>query len=78
MRIKLIARVMAEGVVWLPEEEDWPSTKNLSDQEWKKARDTVVASHKRFVEQAQQLSDPQLNQQVPGKDYSFAFMLQGK
>ena len=64
-------------MVWLPAEEDWPSTKNLSDQEWKKTRDTVIASHKRFEQQVRKLSDPQLNQQVPGKDYSFAFMLQG-
>ena len=70
-------RLNGKEMVWLPAEEDWPSTKNLSDQEWKKTRDTVIASHKRFVEQAQQLSDPQLNQQVPGKNYSFAFMLQG-
>jgi uncharacterized damage-inducible protein DinB len=70
-------RLNGKEMPWLPEEEDWPSTKNLSEQEWKKTRDTVIASHKRFVEATRKLSDSQLNQQVPGKDYSFAFMLQG-
>jgi uncharacterized damage-inducible protein DinB len=70
-------RLNGKEMPWLPEEEDWPSTKNLSEQEWKKTRDTVIASHKRFVEAIRKLSDSQLNQQVPGKDYSFAFMLQG-
>lgn len=71
------SRLNGKEMSWLPEEEDWPSTKNLTEQEWKKARDTAVASHKRFAEQARKLSDSQLNQQVPGKDYSFAYMLQG-
>ena len=30
-------RLNGKEMVWLPAEEDWPSTKNLSDQEWKKA-----------------------------------------
>ena len=70
-------RLNGKEMAWLPEEEDWPSTKDLNEKEWKNTRDTVVASHKRFVEQARKLSDSQLNQQVPGKDYSFAYMLQG-
>jgi len=70
-------RLNGKEMAWLPENEDWPSTKALNEQEWKKAKDTVVASHKRFVEQARKLSDSQLSQQVPGKDYPFAFMMQG-
>ena len=70
-------RPNGKEMAWLPEKEDWPSTKILNEQEWKKTRDTVIASHKRFVEQVRKLSDSELNQQVPGKDYSFAFMLQG-
>lgn len=70
-------RLNGQEMPWLAEEEDWPSTKKLTEQEWQKARDTAVASHKRFVEQARKLSDSQLNEQVPGKDYSFAYMLQG-
>jgi uncharacterized damage-inducible protein DinB len=70
-------RLNGQEMPWLSEEEDWPSTKKLTEQEWQKARDTAVASHKRFVEQARKLSDSQLNEQVPGKDYSFAYMLQG-
>src|SRR5689334_25408087 len=38
------SRLNGKEMSWLPEEEDWPSTKNLTEQEWKKARDTAVAS----------------------------------
>src|SRR5689334_20819169 len=44
-------RLNGKEMTWLPEEEDWPSTKNLSEQEWKKTKDSVVASHTRFVQQ---------------------------
>ena len=70
-------RLNGKEIPWLPEEEDWPTTRTLSEQDWMRAKDTVVASHKSFVELARKLSDSQLKQQVPGKDYSVEFMLQG-
>ena len=70
-------RLNGKETPWLAEEEDWPSTPALSEQEWRRAKDTVLAGHKEFVAAARKLSDAQLNQQVVGKDYSVGFMLQG-
>jgi uncharacterized damage-inducible protein DinB len=70
-------RLNGKETPWLPEEEDWPSTEGLNEREWKKTQATMIESHKGFVEVARKLSDSQLNEQVPGKDYSFGFMLQG-
>ena len=70
-------RLNGKETPWLPEEEDWPTTRTLSEHDWKRTKDTIVVSHKSFVEAARKLSDSQLKQQVPGKDYSVEFMLQG-
>ena len=70
-------RLNGKETPWLPEEEDWPSTRALNEEEWKRTKDTVLASHKEFVAAARRVPDSKLNQQVPGKDYSVGFMLQG-
>ena len=70
-------RLNGKEMPWLPEEQDWPTPRALSEEDWARTKDTVVVSHKRFVEAARKLSDSQLNEQVPGKDYPFGFMLQG-
>src|SRR5437762_8196177 len=69
-------RLNGKEMPWLPDEEEWPTPRNLTEQEWKTTKDTVLATHRRFIESARQISDSQLNARVPGKDYSFRFMFE--
>ena len=71
------SRLNGNETPWLPEEQDWPPTRAFSEEDWKKAKVTVFASHKEFVAAARKVPDSKLNEQVPGKDYSVGFMLQG-
>ena len=60
-----------------PAEGDWPPVTDTSEEAWQNALQFLDASHDRLIAIASKWNDSDLDRIVPGKDYSFGYMLHG-
>lgn len=58
-------------------QEDWPAPGDVTPSGWEEARSTVVREQQRLEEAVRSRPEGVLDDQVPGRDYNFEFMLLG-
>lgn len=73
-----VRRVLGrEKMESLPEEEDWPTVNNTSDEAWAKAVEELKRVHHELLEAISDFSESRLDETVAGASYSFYNMLHG-
>jgi uncharacterized damage-inducible protein DinB len=72
-----VRRRLEGHVVELSPEEDWPPVGDTSLAAWGHSLEALNHGHERLRSALARLSDSQLEDGVPGKDYSVYFMLHG-
>ncbi len=60
-----------------PEEGDFPPAGEPNAEAWERAQEKLYRAHERLIESVSNLPEARLEETVPGKDYSFRFMLAG-
>lgn len=60
-----------------PEEGDFPSTDDVSEEAWARTLERLNETHERLLDAVAGLSDSRLDETVAGKDYSVRYMLHG-
>jgi hypothetical protein len=60
----------------MPKELDWPPVTETSEQAWKNAVQSFLASHLKLVEAIKGFSDERLESTVPGRTYNFYRLFQ--
>ncbi len=61
----------------VPEEGDWPSVGETTEEAWRSALAKVNGAQERLLRAVAALPDSRLREKVVGKDYSVSFMLYG-
>lgn len=61
----------------LPDEENWPPVEDASEDAWREALKSVAEGGRRLRGALRNLRDDELDKVVPGREYSFYFMLHG-
>jgi len=69
-------RLEGEAVELAPEQ-DWPAPPKPGEARWNRALDALERSHRQLLAALSEMTDRGLAKGVPGKDYSFYFMLHG-
>ncbi len=72
-----VRRRLEGEAVALSDEEDWPAVHDTSEAAWQNALAAVENGQRQLRETIRRLSDAQLGDIVPGKNYSVYFMLHG-
>ena len=74
-------RVIAQriqGKALMPsDEENFPTIQQPTEAAWRKAIETLRATHAELIQLVSGMKEAQLNDRVPGKDYDLRFMLTG-
>lgn len=70
-------RLSGEFILELPPDEDWPAVGDASDAAWNKALEELERGHEHLQQAMARLTDRQLAEPVPGKNYSVYIMLHG-
>jgi uncharacterized damage-inducible protein DinB len=75
---KFVKRILVgEIIVVLPDEEDWPLVKSISDVDWKQTLDELRQIHCDLVKTVSGFNKSRLFEMVPGAKYSFYTILHG-
>ncbi len=61
----------------LPTEEDWPPVEAVNETEWHAALAQLASGQRQLRDALRHLTDENLEEIVPGRSYSFYFMLHG-
>jgi uncharacterized damage-inducible protein DinB len=69
-------RAAGESVKATPEQ-DWPPVREANDAAWKRALEDMKANRARLRGTVEKMRDDQLDQRVPGEEYSNYFMVHG-
>jgi uncharacterized damage-inducible protein DinB len=74
---RAVKRRLEGEAVQLSPQEDWPAADETHATAWKNALAALENSHQQLCETILQLTEAQLQNIVPGKNYSVYFMLHG-
>jgi DinB superfamily len=70
-------RLAGRAIDRIPDEQNWPDIPDKSDLAWKLARNDLALAHRQLKEAIGHLDETQLDDPVPGKDYSVYVLLHG-
>jgi uncharacterized damage-inducible protein DinB len=73
----IITRIVEGKVMTLSDEKNFGHIEHVSEAAWRQALDTLQRNHQELIRVASQLTEQQLTNPVPGKDYNLLFMLEG-
>jgi uncharacterized damage-inducible protein DinB len=73
----IITRIVKAKALTLSDEKNFGHIEHVSEAAWREALDTLQQNHRELIKVASRLTESQLNDPVPGKDYDLLFMLNG-
>ena len=73
----VVRRLAGETIVEIPEEENFPTVKDASEQAWRKTLEELKLAHCQLYEAIGGLTDERLSDIISGKGYTAYFMLHG-
>jgi uncharacterized damage-inducible protein DinB len=73
----IITRIVEGKALTLSDEKNFGHIEHLNEAAWRQALETLQRNHQELIKVASQLTESQLTNPVPGKDYNLLFMLNG-
>jgi uncharacterized damage-inducible protein DinB len=74
---RVISRRIQGEALMPPDEENFPQIQQPTEAEWRKALKNLRTANADLIQVVSSMSEAQLNDRVPGKDYDMRFMLTG-
>lgn len=74
---RVVGRWVAGEPAEVTAEEDWPAISDTSEVAWRQACQALETAQEELLGALSQLSDSQLSQMVPGREFSLYFVLHG-